>query len=595
MAAIKEVNEREDDDNIMIGSADVNALYPSLDIDHTANIVGTKFHESNIDIEGINADELGLYIALNLDTNEIKNLEINDYCPTRKTNRGRPPNMTGCATKGDKTEDRFKPWNKKKQAPTEDQLKKMLSIAIEIAIKQIMRTHIYEFEGELRKQLKGGPIGLELTGDIAQIYMIWYDDELKKKITENGLNIKMYKRYVDDINIVLRIPPTEERTEGNRNEEDQEDITITTMNKVREIGGTIHESIKLQIDTPKLNKDLKMPILDLKVWCERRKFKSPNNTTTEKNIVLHEFYAKPISSKNTMHARTAFPTKTKRTTLTQEMLRVLLRCSPELEWEETAKHCNELTKRMQFSGYDQAFRTLVTVSALKAYKEIQRKDKEGIEPMYRKKEWNRETRDIKKREKQEKWYKTKGEESVIFIPATPKSELKNRVEQTVKERKLNIRVVEKGGTPIKNILKRSKQKDINNVCNCLVCTSGGKPGACRKEGAIYEIKCKECQSSYIGETGRNAYTRINEHLHDAADPSKHKHSVLHRHIEEKHNNKDVTYDATVLQSFPKSAMRRQIAESIHINKSQHSINNCTEWNHHHVTQLTVTRGAGSDV
>ena len=133
------------------------------------------------------------------------------------------------------------------------------------------------------------------------------------------------------------------------------------------------------------------------------------------------------------------------------------------------------------------------------------------------------------------------------------------------------------------------------MCNCLVCTSGGKPGACRKEGAIYEIKCNECQSSYIGETGRNAYTRINEHLHDAADPSKHKHSVLHRHIEEKHNNKDVTYDATVLQSFPKSAMRRQIAESIHINTLQHSINNCTEWNHHHVAQLTVTRGAGSDV
>ena len=91
------------------------------------------------------------------------------------------------------------------------------------------------------------------------------------------------------------------------------------------------------------------------------------------------------------------------------------------------------------------------------------------------------------------------------------------------------------------------------------------------------------------------FRRVNEHLHDATKPSKNKHPVLHRHIEEKHNNNDVTYDATVLQSFPKSAMRRQIAESIHINTLQHSINNCTEWNHHHVAQLTVTRGAGSDV
>ena len=78
--------------------------------------------------------------------------------------------------------------------------------------------------------------------------------------------------------------------------------------------------------------------------------------------------------------------------------------------------------------------------------------------MYRKKYWNRETRDIKKREKQENWFKAKGEESVIFIPATPKSELKNRVEQTVKERKLNIRIVEKGGTPIKKPTKEVKTK-----------------------------------------------------------------------------------------------------------------------------------------
>ena len=34
---------------------------------------------------------------------------------------------------------------------------------------------------------------------------------------------------------------------------------------------------------------------------------------------------------------------------------------------------------MQFSGYNQTFRTLVTKSALNAYKEIQKKDKDGIE------------------------------------------------------------------------------------------------------------------------------------------------------------------------------------------------------------------------
>ena len=168
-----------------------------------------------------------------------------------------------------------------------------------------------------------------------------------------------------------------------------------------------------------------------------------------------------------MHARNAMPTQMKVSSLTQDMLRVLLRCSPLLERKETTKHCNEFTKIMQFSGHNQEFRTLITKPELKAYKEIERKDKEGIEPMYRNKEWHREARNIQKREKKEGCFNMKGEESVIFIPATPNSELKSRVEKNVKERKMKIRIVEKGGTPIKNLLQRSKQKPKNDVCKCL--------------------------------------------------------------------------------------------------------------------------------
>ena len=50
------------------------------------------------------------------------------------------------------------------------------------------------------------------------------------------------------------------------------------------------------------------------------------------------------------------------------------------------------------------------------------------------------------------------------MPLGYKSELENRVEQIVKERKLSIRIVEKGGTQIKNLLKRTKQKAVNDEC-----------------------------------------------------------------------------------------------------------------------------------
>ena len=44
----------------------------------------------------------------------------------------------------------------------------MLAEALSIRVKFIMSNHLYVFNQELRKQLKGGSIGLALTGDVAQ-------------------------------------------------------------------------------------------------------------------------------------------------------------------------------------------------------------------------------------------------------------------------------------------------------------------------------------------------------------------------------------------------------------------------------------------
>ena len=55
---------------------------------------------------------------------------------------------------------------------------KMLTIASSIANKVIMKNHIYRFEGKIeKKQSKGSPIGLDLTGDMAKILMMWRDQE----------------------------------------------------------------------------------------------------------------------------------------------------------------------------------------------------------------------------------------------------------------------------------------------------------------------------------------------------------------------------------------------------------------------------------
>ena len=55
--------------------------------------------------------------------------------------------------------------------------------ALHIAIKLIMNNHTYTFGSQIRKQSKGGPIGLEITGAMAQIYMICWAEQSKTRLS----------------------------------------------------------------------------------------------------------------------------------------------------------------------------------------------------------------------------------------------------------------------------------------------------------------------------------------------------------------------------------------------------------------------------
>ena len=56
----------------MIYCTDVEAMYPSLDIDTVAKVAGEEFLESDLDIE-IDTEELSLYLAV---TNTSEDLDI---------------------------------------------------------------------------------------------------------------------------------------------------------------------------------------------------------------------------------------------------------------------------------------------------------------------------------------------------------------------------------------------------------------------------------------------------------------------------------------------------------------------------------------
>ena len=584
LAAIEMVNKGrnvESGKKLMVGSLDVKALYPSLDIPFAAKKISEEFMKSSTEFEDSSIDValLGLYLVLTVNEDELVAERIRDFCPTRTNVLGRKPTITGQAYST--AEKRKHMWNPPiYPVPDKETLKKMLARALEVGINVTMNTHVYKFAGETMTQKNGGAIGLELTGEIAGVFMTWWDRLMRLRMENNGIKIVIYKRYVDDINLIIEMG--EEESEGN------------VWKRIREIGNTIHKSIQLEADYTSNYPDMKVPILDVKVWVE-----------STSNRVLHEYYSKPVSSKSVIDARSAMPQKNKRTVLTQDLLRVILRCSPDLAWQDKKKHIDEYVLRLQYSGYNERFRRDIVRSAISAHEKIKSKVERGERPLYRTKSWRMKERAKDKRKKRTSWYKSTNKESkrpyksVLFVQPTKDSILKKKYEEVISKSDCEVKVVERAGKSVGRKLQKSypfsKEKCVTK--DCFVCLSDGK-GNCKKVNINYEVECvrEECRYVYIGETARNAFCRGKEHLRGLY--KRDNDSVLVEHVRDCHNTK-FDYDECAgfrmnVRETHTSTMNRLITEAVKIESSTRpTMNRKSGYRANSVLKLTSSRTSDS--
>ena len=202
--------------------------------------------------------------------------------------------------------------------------------------------------------------------------------------------------------------------------------------------------------------------------------------------------------------------------------------------------------------------------------------------MYRNREWNLEERQNQKINKKSNWWNSAKSEvqykSVLFVTPTPgevlAKEIRKRLEEINKNEAEKIKIVEKGGLKMRNVLGSKnpfkKEKCIQQtcpLCNSSTYIETNKDDikiACNTHNVGYKWVCLTCQDKgvlkvYEGETGRSARTRGAEHVKDLE--KKKQTGALYKHKLSEHKDENVKFQMHITHQF-KDALTRQANEAV---------------------------------
>ena len=189
------------------------------------------------------------------------------------------------------------------------------------------------------------------------------------------------------------------------------------------------------------------------------------------------------------------------------------------------------------------------------------------------------------------------------MPSTPRGELVKRMRETDsqfrKGSKLRqIKFIERAGVSLRDTLVSSNPWGEMKCGRkeCFVCKSeNGGIAKCMRESVLYSIRCEECKAKertveYWGETGRDCYSRGEEHVKGCRERCED--NPMWKHIYESHGGEggEELFSMRMEAGF-KKPLARQIREGVEIESSRGELmNSKSEWNNSRIPRIVIETG-----
>ena len=361
-----------DEKKKFIASMDVVSLFPSLKSEQCADAVRKMIKSSKLELKCHDFKEMGVFLRKNMTTKEIQNQKLQHFIPSK--------NKTTKESKSKKSEsNQYDTWSFPTEDPTNQQMKCLWAETLAVATKLVMNNHIFMFDGQIYIQENEGGTGVRLTGILAEVVMIFWTEELSKRLTKIGVVNELISRFVDDMTILPTVIPAGWKVVDNKLVFDEDsvetDMTVEddarTMKVIQEIANDISDEIQVTFDVPSNYADKKVPILDLKAGLDSN------------GKIEFVFYKKPVATKLVTLKSSAHSVKQKMSTLTQQCFMRLHNTSENASEITKVTVLNEFMQELYSSGYSQYDRLTILKGGINTYKKLKRLEQCQVRPFYR--------------------------------------------------------------------------------------------------------------------------------------------------------------------------------------------------------------------